>query len=717
MNTVIGESYIDSLRARADRALLLVSAACLLVALALAGARGQWWASLVIGGATLAACWAQVRFRPGRLLTRMTMGCGLMVMCGLLINEGRSVEMHFSVFVLLSMLLYYRDWKVVVAAAVTISIHHLAIDILQRQNVDAYVFSGAGGISIVLLHTVFILVQTLVLCWMAQALREESELMGVDPRRIVAVARQISRGEPVAAEALGDVAARGAGASMVQIVAQISSLMADHKVRADDDARLRAALEACRTNLMLLDMQGRVLFANRAMRATVASCASVLAESGVAFDCERMVSEDAMQLLPDPEHWRSRLRALPDMVTTEFEVAGRTVKQYLSPVFAADGSRLGVVLEWRDRTVDVSVEAEIDAVVSAATDGNFNQRVSLVDKHGFNQKLAQNLNALLEQVGNSLNGIQGVLRGLASGDLTRRVDGEYFGVLASMRDDANQTIAQLAGVVSTIKLSAAAIDFGAREIATGNQELSQRTEAQAAALEETASSMAQLTLTVRQNAESARQANLLAASAGEVASKGGAVVGQVVSTMGEISIASKKMNEIISVIDGIAFQTNILALNAAVEAARAGEQGRGFAVVASEVRALAQRSAAAAREIKGLISDSGDKIGAGSALVEQAGRTMEEIVSSVRRVTDIMGQITDASAEQSAGIELVSERIGQMDESTQQNAALVEEASASAHSLGEQAGDLLQSVSVFRLGDEESDGGERPQRPRLVAVR
>jgi methyl-accepting chemotaxis protein len=237
------------------------------------------------------------------------------------------------------------------------------------------------------------------------------------------------------------------------------------------------------------------------------------------------------------------------------------------------------------------------------------------------------------------------------------------------------------------------------EIASGNADLSSRTESQASALEETASSMEELTSTVKQNAENAQQANQLVVSASDVALRGGEVVGQVVNTMSSIKESSRKIVDIIGVIDGIAFQTNILALNAAVEAARAGEQGRGFAVVASEVRNLAQRSAGAAKEIKALISDSVEKVDAGSQLVDQAGKTMNEIVTSVQHVADIMSEVTAASQEQSAGIEQVNRAIAQMDEITQQNAALVEQASAAAQSMQDQAGGLSQAVSVFKLDD------------------
>ncbi|MBO9536263.1 methyl-accepting chemotaxis protein [Herbaspirillum sp.] len=290
-----------------------------------------------------------------------------------------------------------------------------------------------------------------------------------------------------------------------------------------------------------------------------------------------------------------------------------------------------------------------------------------------------------------------VAQRVAQGDLTvdiRATGTDETGQLMHSLKAMNDSLQKIVGEVRT---GTDTITTASSEIATGNLDLSSRTEEQASSLEETASAMEELTSTVKQNADNARQANQLAVSASEIASQGGSVVGQVVETMGSINESSRKIVDIISVIDGIAFQTNILALNAAVEAARAGEQGRGFAVVASEVRSLAQRSAAAAKEIKQLIDDSVGKVDAGSVLVEQAGNTMSEIVSSVRRVTDVVSEITAATQEQSTGIEEINRAITQMDEVTQQNAALVEQAAAAAQSLQDQAGRLQEVVSVFKL--------------------
>ncbi|MDI1338847.1 methyl-accepting chemotaxis protein [Polaromonas sp.] len=324
----------------------------------------------------------------------------------------------------------------------------------------------------------------------------------------------------------------------------------------------------------------------------------------------------------------------------------------------------------------------------------------------FGMTLVRGISRSLTQAGEAANAV-------AQGDLTHTilVDGkdevaQLLTSLSAMKDS-------LVNIVGQVRSGTDTIATASSQIAAGNHDLSSRTEEQASSLEETAASMEELTSTVKQNADNARQANQLAVTASSVAVKGGSVVAEVVGTMGAINASSRKIVDIIGVIDGIAFQTNILALNAAVEAARAGEQGRGFAVVAAEVRNLAQRSAAAAKEIKTLIGDSVDKVEEGSKQVAEAGKTMDEIVDSVKRVTDIMAEITAASQEQTAGIEQINQAITQMDQVTQQNAALVEEAAAAASSLQEQASGLSQVVSVFRLEGGQMAPGQRPARAAL----
>ncbi|MES2128017.1 MAG: methyl-accepting chemotaxis protein [Pseudomonadota bacterium] len=321
---------------------------------------------------------------------------------------------------------------------------------------------------------------------------------------------------------------------------------------------------------------------------------------------------------------------------------------------------------------------------------------------------------LVRAISEPLDEAMAIATRVADGDLTGRIDANHNNEIGALLEQLGKMKSNLAGIVAEVRTSNDTIASASGEIAAGNMDLSQRTSEQADSLEQTASSMEQLTSTVKQNADNARQANTLAMSASSGATRGGIVVAQVVDTMGSINESSKKIVDIISVIDGIAFQTNILALNAAVEAARAGEQGRGFAVVASEVRNLAQRSAGAAKEIKALIVDSVDKVDSGAKLVDQAGATMQEIVTSIQRVTDIMGEITQASQEQTAGLDQINQAIGQMDTITQQNVALVEEAAAAAGQLQEQAGALNKVVSVFKLDVADMPVRPRPSKPVLV---
>ncbi|AKU50142.1 methyl-accepting chemotaxis protein [Xanthomonas arboricola pv. juglandis] len=344
-----------------------------------------------------------------------------------------------------------------------------------------------------------------------------------------------------------------------------------------------------------------------------------------------------------------------------------------------------------------AINAQIQQLTQAACAGNFALRGQPEKfEHDF-RLMVENLNTMMATSDTNLARFSDLLRCIADGDLTVRMTGNFHGVFASMRDDANSTVHRLTDIVTHIQTTSNSIGFAAEDIASGNQELSRRSEQQAASLEETAASMEELTSTVKQNAEHAGRANQLALGAAAIASEGRDVVGQVIEQMSGIEASSRRIADIISVIDGIAFQTNILALNAAVEAARADEQGRGFAVVASEVRTLSHRSSDAAKEIKRLIDDSVQRVADGATLVHKAGTTMGEVVTSVQHVTDIMGHISAASQEQAGGIEQVNLTIAQMDETTQQNVSLVEAASTAARSLEAHSTQLTQAVEVFKV--------------------
>jgi methyl-accepting chemotaxis protein len=426
--------------------------------------------------------------------------------------------------------------------------------------------------------------------------------------------------------------------------------------------RIRQALESVGTCVMVADAEHNIIFANRHLLALLTESQADVRKSLPAFDASKVVGSSMDVFHRSPVHQRQMLGALSAPHTMTLKFAARTFRLTASPVIGDDGARLGTVVEWLDRTQEDAVEREVAGIVTAVGGGDLSQRINVSGKTGFFEVLSKGINGLVD-------------------DFTT--------------------------IVTQVKAAAGEVNRGASEISTGNANLARRTEEQASSLEQTASSMEQMTSTVKQNADNAGQANQLAVAARDQADKGGAVVARAAKAMSEINTSSRRIADITGVIDEIAFQTNLLALNAAVEAARAGEQGRGFAVVASEVRSLAGRSAAAAKEIKGLIQDSVRKVDEGSVLVSQSGATLDEIVAAVKKVGDIVAEIAAASHEQSSGIEEVNKAVMQLDELTQQNAALVEQAMAASRSMAEQAQGLAEMMTRFETGAPASEGGAR----------
>ena len=463
----------------------------------------------------------------------------------------------------------------------------------------------------------------------------------------------------------------------------------DRKV-AEDALRIRNALDNCPVGIMVADPAGTIVYANR----------SVTQQLGVAMPL--VVKERGGTL--EGATLASLVGSLIERVLAgtrlELPIQNRIFRVGSDPVRAADGRVVGLVLEWVDKTEQAALEREVGSIVEAAAHGEFDRRIPAVaagTDGGFYGPLVEGINRLVATSEESLDEVARVLEALAGGDLTRRITRDYRGTFGKLKDYSNRTADRLEEIVGQIKGAAEAIDSAARDIATGNTDLSERTEQQSAGVQGTARSMAEITALVRGNSERASEADRLAADATRVASGGGAVVGQIISTMKDIAAASRKIADIIGVIDSLAFQTNILALNAAVEAARAGDHGRGFAVVAAEVRSLAGRSAEAAREIRDLIGSSVTTVDSGAKLVGSAGDSMTEIVAAIGRVTAIVRDIAEASVTQTQGVEDVDRSIAQIDDATRQNMQRVQEAASAARDLEQHAAFLVDAVAVFQL--------------------
>ena len=790
-------NQVDSQAVKADRLMAWTLVALLIISMGIAAVNGSWFEALSVGIPAVIMPWLLIRIKPGSVQARISVAVAFMVFSALAIQQTHGlVETHFAIFILLAFLLYYRDWKPIVVAALVIAVHHVAFNFLQAGNTGIYIFSTGANLQMLIIHALSVVFEASLLVLMAINLRSEANMIGGEPHVVVEVARRVASGDlavQIQTQAGDTSSVNAALKSMVEnlstLISNMQHMSAEHDkgntdvlVNADVfsgsfkevahgvnnmvsghiqlNNKAMAVVKAFgegNFDAPLEQFAGKKAFINETVEQVRSNIKTFIADMrnmsehhdlgdvDVVMDAGKFAGAYAQMAqgvngmvgahVHEKEQIISMMRALGDgdfnVQLPQYPGKKAEINKGLERL---NGKLQGIVasVKWvtaehEKGNIDMNLHADMfkGGFSELATSVNYivagqieltEKALACVKEFGqgnFDAPLEtfpgkkSFVNEAIEQVRGNLKALNADVQMLATaaneGRVSVRADAStHQGDFRKIVEGVNETLEMIVNPIATVKVAVETIGTAAKEIAQGNADLSRRTEEQAASLEKTAASMEELSSTVKQNAENAKQANQLAAAASGVAIQGGEAVSEVVTTMADINASAKKIEDIISVIDGIAFQTNILALNAAVEAARAGEQGRGFAVVAGEVRNLAQRSASAAKEIKELISDSVSKTAAGTKQVENAGNTMHEIVSSVKRVTDIIGEIAAASSEQSAGIEQVNEAIMKMDDVTQQNTALVEEAAAAAESMMEQADELMNAVSVFQLEGQAS---------------
>ncbi|WP_236726848.1 methyl-accepting chemotaxis protein [Xanthomonas cannabis] len=669
-------NYATRLAIKADRLFLWLAVLQGAGSLALAWSQGQWTTFLAVTLPSLVLMAWQVHANPGTRLTRITNALVLMVLVAATIQQAHGlVEMHFGVFVILALLLYYRDWLPVVVAAGAIAVHHLAFYWLQSRGMPVQAFTVGSGFGIVVLHAGYVIVETAFVCVMAVQLRRQVDALDHEAEALAELADTLAAGATLPPAILRQTFRSGSLAqALVRMSVQVEERIAQQQHLLLENRRIRLALDASAMAVAIVDGQGTAIYRNQSFQQLSTQVDSTVLHAALT---------DAVQLRHDAG--TSRTRAL----------AALQLQENITPVRDHDGASLGVVVEWQDRTQELALEEQLATVIAHATRGELGARLQGHAKGGTLGQLADGVNQFLAITDDSLQDMRQMLAAMSRGDLSQRIDRQCEGVFEQMKRDANATADELARIIAQIRSSSTAINDAAGHILTRNDALEQQVQRQSATLGRTATQVQAVLGTMQQHTAQAADADKLTAAASEAARSGGHTMQQAMGTMQQMEQASLRIQDIVSVIDSIAFQTNILALNAAVEAARAGDEGRSFAVVASEVRALALRSSTAASQIKTLIGESVTQMQAGVQQVRHAGEGMQHIVATIGQVSSTLSKIAVASQQEAGSIAQVHHTLTGVDTDMRDGVTRMQDASAAARAMGDHAAQLQDAVSAF----------------------
>jgi|GEM_PF-1306548 len=696
----INTSLLDDHRVADNMMMKILLAHWVIASTAMGLAHGMYLFGFIGGAVICAFAYMAKRALTGTVYFRLIVAACFMMFSAIYIqqNLGR-IEMHFHVFVALAILARYKDILPQVSALTTILIHHLIINYCQSENITALgspltLFNYGTGLDIIFIHAVFAVMESIVLGVIIYQITQqfcENLNTSFDNMEVISTLDNVITNKDLS--------------SKVSASNKYAHLVNDLLALINSNTSLRSALDKASVSLMLTNNELEIVDCNSTVETLFVNAMDEIKTLIPNLDCSNPNGTSIQPLLAQANR-QVDFSQITQQENLQINLGDNIFKVIINPVTNDAGKRLGLIIEWQDHTAEYRIENEINTIVESAKAGDLSQRIDLINKTGFFERLSHGINDMITVVERNLDDIASTVISMSHGDLSNHVTTQDEGRFAEVRESINDTLTNLEQMVQQIRSASNVITHSSQEITSVGDNLLHRAETQSANLEQTAASMEEMTSTVRNNAQNAREASELSSTSTEQAQHGGSVVKQAIEAMHEINASSNKIASITNVIDEIAFQTNLLALNAAVEAARAGEQGRGFAVVATEVRNLAQRSATAAKEIKDLIEDSVDKIKAGNSLVDQSGKVLEDVVNSVSQVNHLMSEIASANQEQSLGIEQVNAAINQMDEMTQKNTNLVQDTTKASGELFDQANKMNSLMNFFSHAGEKHTSEE-----------